>query len=186
MLTISSSFSSIFEDGKGMFYQFEIFNRFLEWWNKTGILPNCSCVSTTVWLLNMDFNKTLEEKVRLELYKYDACCSEQVQEAAPHRTVAIGPHTANLTNYPRKMNKICWSQLEKQEWTYKQDSLVDYYTDTQVLANQQKLTYISCVRTLDAMWKTCQAWWLIEMEGERESQGNLGYQHKLRMMINYK
>ena len=37
------------------------------WQNKTGILPSCSSVITTVWHYHLDFNKTLEENARCEL-----------------------------------------------------------------------------------------------------------------------
>ena len=41
------------------------------------------------------------------------------------------------------------------------------------LADQQRLTSISYVKTLDAVWRTCQEQWTIGMDGERdrENQG---------------
>ena len=44
------------------------------------------------------------------------------------------------------------------------------HKDTPVLANQQKLTFISSVQTLDAVEKTCQARWQTEMDSEKESK----------------
>ena len=43
--------------------------------------------------------------------------------------------------------------------------------DTLVLADQQKLTSISSVQTLDAILRTCKEWWFIGTDGERESRG---------------
>ena len=40
--------------------------------------------------------------------------------------------------------------------------------DNPKLVDQQKFIYISFVKTLDAMLKTCQEWWLIGIDGERE------------------
>ena len=37
-------------------------------WNKTGFLPSCGCVSTTVWLYHRDANETHREKARQECY----------------------------------------------------------------------------------------------------------------------
>ena len=48
-----------------------------------GILPSCSCVSTTVWLHHLDFSKIPGEKARWELHKDPICCFEQILEAAP-------------------------------------------------------------------------------------------------------
>ena len=49
--------------------------------------------------------------------------------------------------------------------------------DTPVLADQQELIHISCVRTLDVVWRSCQEQWMIRTDGEREkereSQGNV-------------
>ena len=41
---------------------------------------------------------------------------------------------------------------------------------TPMLTDHQKLTFISFVWTLDATKTTCQEWWLIEVDGERESK----------------
>ena len=45
--------------------------------------------------------------------------------------------------------------------------------DTPVLADQQGLTYISSVRTLDATWKTFQEHWTIGTNGEKESASSV-------------
>ena len=42
--------------------------------------------------------------------------------------------------------------------------------DTLVLANKQKLIFISFVQTLDAILRTYQELWLIGMDGERMSR----------------
>ena len=43
------------------------------------------------------------------------------------------------------------------------------YMDMPGLANQQEPTYNSFVLTQDVVWKTSLEWWLIGMNGERES-----------------
>ena len=49
------------------------------WWNKTGILSSCSCVSNIVWL-HFDFNEILGEKVWWYLQKNVACKSWKQQQ----------------------------------------------------------------------------------------------------------
>ena len=44
------------------------------------------------------------------------------------------------------------------------------HMDTPVLASQQKLIFISSVQTLNADWRTCQKWWMIGIDGEKESR----------------
>ena len=39
-----------------------------------------------------------------------------------------------------------------------------------VLADQQELIYISSVQIQNVVWKTCQEWWMIGTDGERESE----------------
>ena len=45
--------------------------------------PISSHVSTTLWQHHLDSNEVLEEKARWELLKDDACCFQQILEAAP-------------------------------------------------------------------------------------------------------
>ena len=54
-----------------------------------GIFLSYSCISTTVWLYHLNFNKTPGEKASWELYNdAAACCSEQIVEVAPYKTAA--------------------------------------------------------------------------------------------------
>ena len=46
------------------------------WYNKMGIPLRCSHVNKIVWLHNLDFNETFDEKTRWELQKNAACCLE--------------------------------------------------------------------------------------------------------------
>ena len=85
--------------------------------------------------------------------------------------ITIRPLTSHLTNHPRKMSEACWLQLEKRR------SPMDFDTWT----HQQKLTFISSVRTLDAVERTCQQQWLIGMDGE--NQRNLCCQHVMMIMM---
>ena len=54
-----------------------------------GILPNCSCVNTTVWLHHLNFNKTFREKVNWKLHRDTGCYFEQTLPAAPHKTTLV-------------------------------------------------------------------------------------------------
>ena len=83
----------------------------------TGILPSCSCVSTTVWVCH--FNKTLGVKAKWELYKDTACCFEQILEAAPHKTATVQPITYHLTNHQSDEQDL----LDQQEQTQKHTSV---------------------------------------------------------------
>ena len=44
--------------------------------------------------------------------------------------------------------------------------------DNLVSVDQQRLTFINSTRTLDAILRTCQERWTIEMHNERKSQRN--------------
>ena len=48
----------------------------------------------------MDTNKTSGEKAWQQLHKIAASNIEQVLEAAPHKTAAVGPLTTHHKNYP--------------------------------------------------------------------------------------
>ena len=54
-----------------------------------GILPSCSHVNITVWLLHWDLNETLGEEARWELHKDVVNHFEQILKAGPHKTAAI-------------------------------------------------------------------------------------------------
>ena len=90
-------------------------------------------------------------------------------EATPHQTATVRPLTSHLISYPRNTNKTCGTLLEKQGRTYKWRSSLDAGTDMPVLADQQELIHINCIRTLDVVYRTCQERWLIGTDGERES-----------------
>ena len=44
----------------------------------------------------------------------------------------------------------------------------DLHMDVPKLTDPQELTYSSYMQTQDVVQKTCQVWWMIEMDGERE------------------
>ena len=67
----------------------------------------------------MDANKTHREKARWELHKNSSSYFEQIFEATFHKTTAVQPLTFHLKNHPSKMNKTCWTLLEKQEQAHK-------------------------------------------------------------------
>ncbi len=49
-------------------------------------------------------------------------CFEQILEAAPNKTAAVGPLASHLTNHTRKTIKKCWALIENQGQTRKQCS----------------------------------------------------------------
>ena len=51
-----------------------------------------------------------------------------------------------------------------------------------MLGDQQEIIYICSVCTQNVIWKTCQEWWMIGTDGERESQENLPWQQDLIIM----
>ena len=63
-------------------------NDHLEVWslcfNKRGIPPSLSCVSTTLWLHHFDSDESPVEKAWWELYEDAIYCFEQILEAAPY------------------------------------------------------------------------------------------------------
>ena len=44
------------------------------------------------------------------------------------------------------------------------------HVNVPVLVDKQELIYIISVRTQDVLWITCQEWWMIGTDGERESR----------------
>ena len=91
-----------------------------------------------------------EEKARLELHKNATCYFEPIIEVVPNKTVVIWSFMSDLIKPTRKMNKTCWAWFEK-------EAVFSYgllHMDTLVLADQQKLTFISSVWTLDAVYGT--------------------------------
>ena len=90
-----------------------------------GILPNCSSVSTTVWLHHLNLQKTLREKSRWELNKDAVYCFEQIQEASPYKTAAIRPLVSNLTYDPNKTRKICKTSSAREART-NSEAMISY------------------------------------------------------------
>ena len=44
------------------------------------------------------------------------------------------------------------------------------HMDMSVLADKQELIYIGSVQSQDVVWRTCQKWWMVGMDGEKESK----------------
>ena len=98
--------------------------------NKMGFLPNCGCVTNTVWMYNMDSNNMHREKARFELHKNDTSYREHILEATLYETTSVWPLTSHLSNHPSRTNKTCRTLLEKQGRTYKWRSSMNPYTWT--------------------------------------------------------
>ena len=75
----------------------------------------------------------------------------KILKTAPHKTAAVWSPTSHIINYPSKMNRTYSAQVEKQGQIHKRHSPVGTQTDTLVMTDQQKLTFISSVWTLDAV-----------------------------------
>ena len=54
----------------------------------------------TLWMHDMDANKTTGEEARRQLHKNAASNIEQVLEATPHKTPTIRPPASHHENYP--------------------------------------------------------------------------------------
>ena len=67
------------------------------------MLPSFGRASPTVWLHHFDFNETLGEKDRCELFKNATYCFEQTLKAAPPQAAREQPPAAHLTNHPNKI-----------------------------------------------------------------------------------
>ena len=97
-------------------------------YNKTGFLPSCGCIHTTVWMHCRDTNKMHREKARWELHKNATSYLTQILEAAPCETTSVQPLISHLANHPNKMNKACGTLLEKKGWIHKWHFSMDSHT----------------------------------------------------------
>ena len=93
--------------------------------NNIGILANtreymCVCVCIC--------NERQGEKAWCEQRKNVTGCFEQILEAPPLKTAAVGPLTCRHKNHPSKTNKTCEILLEQQRRTLKRCSSL--YPDT--------------------------------------------------------
>ena len=145
---------------------------------KTGFLPSCSCVTTTIGIHLLHSTETHEEKAWWELHKNDPSCCEKIQDAAPHQTVLVWSLTFHLTNHPSKLNKIYWNKHEIITdvflWIPTHGRTCDDPSDRNYL-------YHFCVDTGCCLENLPEAM-LILIDGEKESQGTLCYQHDLIMI----
>ena len=108
--------------------------------NKTWIHPR---YNTMTWLQHLGFNEMLGEKARWKLHTDAGCYLEQIQEIASYKTATVWPLTSHLTNHPSKTCKTSWTLV-----TVSNGLL---HIDTPLLADQLKHTFISSVRTLNAV-----------------------------------
>ena len=128
-----------------------------------GFLPYCGGGNTTEWMHYIYTDKRHREKTRWELHKDTMCCFKQILEAAPNKTV--------LYCHLNPISKPLQVTLTRHVASRTNSSMTFFngplYMDVPVMANQQELTNISSVQTLDLVWKTCQKWWMIGIERER-------------------
>ena len=62
---------------------------------------SCSCVSTTVWLLHLNFNETLGERAKWEQLKNTSFFVE-ILETAADKTAPVLPITSHIRNRPKR------------------------------------------------------------------------------------
>ena len=135
--------------------------------SKTGFLPNCSCVHTTMWVHHMGANKMHSKKVRWALHKNAASCFQQILEAIPHKKVSVRPLSFHLIQVRR-------TRHTGHGWRSKDELISDgflgmLHMDVPVMADQQRLIYTSSVRTQDETWERL----MVGMDGERESGNSM-------------
>ena len=142
------------------------------WWDKTVFLPSHDYVHTTVWMHYMDAYKTHKEWDG-NCTRKAACCHRQSLKIIPHKTPAVQSPTSYLANHSR-------GTKHARHWWRNKDKLISncifmdsYLWTHQCLTAQQKFTYIISVWILDAGWRTHQEWWMMGMDGNRESRNSM-------------
>ena len=77
---------------------------------RRGPLENFAFEFIFTFCMIASFNKTLTQKAIYKQHKDVVFCSEQILEAAPHKTAAVWLLNFHLINHP---SKTCWTLLEK-------------------------------------------------------------------------
>ena len=94
---------------------------------------------------------------------------QQILEAVLYKIAVVWLLTSHLTNNPFK---TIWDIAAEVRTNLPLFHKL-LYMDTPVLSDHQKLTSISSVWTLDAVWRTYQAQWPIGMDGEESRESML-------------
>ena len=63
---------------------------------RTGIIPSCGCINTTVWMHQLESNEKNGEKASQELHRMATCCFQQIPEVTSHKTVSLRPLNAEF------------------------------------------------------------------------------------------
>ena len=95
------------------------------------------------------WNETPGVKVRLELPKDTAGYFEQILEATPYKAATVQPLTPYLTSC-LSVSKTYWRSKDKLLYNILLFDIL-LHVDTAVLADLQKLIYISSMQTLGAI-----------------------------------
>ena len=137
--------------------------------NETQFLPGSGHVDTTVWMHNLDANKTAREEARQQLHKNVASNIEQVQAATPHKKPSR--KLSRNYHYPRitKTIQVGRSRHAGHCWRIKGELINDVLLWTPTYGREQddqrENTYCSYVRIRDVALKTCQRRWTIKRSG---------------------
>ena len=109
---------------------------------------------------HVDANKCMVNN----LHKNVTCHFEQILEATRHKIAAVRPLTSDLTKYVGH------------SWRSNDELINDIFLHTprhrRVSICRPARSYISYLRTLNVLRKTCQKRWLLGMDREGERQGN--------------
>ena len=121
---------------------------------------------------HIDTNKMHGEIARWEIHENAACCLEQILEATPHR-IALYDHLPLISQIfqVRKIRHAghCWRNKGK----LISDILLWTPARRYASITQTAKTFICFVWIQDAAKKTCQEWWMIGMDDERESENSV-------------
>ena len=127
-------------------WKFDLSNR-IKWNFFQAVAVSILLYRCTTWMLT----KYIGNKLEKELHTNATCCFEQILEATLQKTVVVRPPTSHLTNHPNKMNKTWDTAREVRMNSLAMFSYRLLLIDMSVLADQQRLTYISSVWILDAV-----------------------------------
>ena len=108
----------------------------------------------------------LGENARWEVQKDVAHYFKQILLVAFYKTAAVQPLTSYLTNHAIKMRRYVGNTTERSKDKLMNENLKWSRLHTYI----ERLTFTSFVRSLDTVKRTCEAWWLLETNGEKESR----------------
>ena len=130
------------------------------------LLPSSSCVNSTIRVNHIDAVKAYREKTGQEYYK--------LYWTNPGRN--LPQNSSCMATYLSSLNISKQDMQDTTGKVRKWCSPMDLFIQTcKMLEDQQELIYNSSVWTQNVMQKTCQKWWMIEMNGESGNSMLVGH-----------